>query len=418
MVISKSSETGYLTEADVREVAREALAGRDFKNKRVLLIVPDHTRTAPVAMFFKLLHEMIAPAARKFDVLIALGTHPAEDDESISKLLGIWPEDRAKRYRDVSIFNHHWDKPEALREVGTIPAEEMERLSNGLVRQPLPVRLNRLIFDYDHLIIVGPTFPHEVVGFSGGNKYFFPGIAGPDVIHQTHWLGALVTNMVINGAKRTVVRDVIDRAASLITIPKFCFSLVVTHDGLHGVFAGTPEEAYAAAADLSAKVHIVYKDHPFKSVLSMAPTMYDDLWVSAKCMYKLEPVVADGGELIIYAPHIQEVSFTHGKLIDRVGYHTRDYFLKQMDQFNDVPGAILAHASHVKGIGTFDNGVEHPRINVTLATGIPPERCRRINLGYRDPKTIDPARWEGRENEGLLLVRNAGEMLFRLKASK
>jgi len=418
MVIGKGSETEHLSEADVHEVAREALADYDLRDKRVLLIAPDHTRTTPLPLFFRMLHEMIAPTANKFDVLIALGTHPPEDDEKIGKLLGIRPEERAGRYRNVRIFNHQWDKPEMLREVGTISAEEMVRLSNSLMREPLAIRLNRLIFDYDQLIVVGPTFPHEVVGFSGGNKYFFPGIAGPDIIHQTHWLGALLTNVAINGTKRTVVRDVIDRAAAMIAIPKLCFSLVVTHGGLHGVYVGTSEEAFDAAADLSARVHIIYKDRQFRSVLSMAPAMYDDLWVGAKCMYKLEPVVADGGEIVIYAPHIREVSFTHGKLIDRIGYHTRDYFLKQMDKFKDVPRAILAHSTHVKGIGSFENGIERPRIAVTLATGIPPEHCRKINLGYRDPETIAPAQWEGRESEGLLLVRNAGEMLYRLKPTR
>jgi hypothetical protein len=134
-------------------------------------------------------------------------------------------------------------------------------------------------------------------------------------------------------------------------------------------------------------------------------------------MYKLEPAVADGGELIIYAPHIDEVSYTHGHLIDRVGYHTRDYFVKQMDRFRDIPLAILAHSTHCKGVGTFENGIEKPRVNVVLATGIPEERCERINLGYRDPATIDPSEWEGREDEGVLLVRNAGEVLHRLKSN-
>jgi nickel-dependent lactate racemase len=418
MVIGKGNEMVYLSEAEVHEVVCEALARYDFRDKRVLLIVPDHTRTAPVPMFFHLLHEMIAPTAAKFDVLIALGTHPPEDDGKICKLLGVRPEERAGRYRNVQIFNHQWDKPDMLREVGTISAEEMTRLSDGLMRQPLVIRLNRMIFEYDQLIVVGPTFPHEVVGFSGGNKYFFPGISGPDVINQTHWLGALNTNLAINGTKKTVVRDVINRAASLIAIPKLCFSLVATHDGLHGIYVGTPEEAWDAAADLSAKVHIVYKDHAFESVLSMAPAMYDDLWVGAKCMYKLEPVVAVGGEIIIYAPHIAEVSFTHGKIIERIGYHVCDYFLQEMDRFKDVPRAIMAHSTHVKGIGIYQHGIERPRIDVILATGISEEHCRRINLGYRDPRTIDPAQWEGREGEGRLLVRNAGEMLYRLKSTK
>jgi len=149
-------------------------------------------------------------------------------------------------------------------------------------------------------------------------------------------------------------------------------------------------------------------------VLSMAPEMYDDLWVAGKCMYKLEPVVADGGELIIYAPHITEVSHTHGKYLEEIGYHTRDYFLKQMQRFSHVPKAVLAHSTHVKGVGAYEEGVEKPRINVVLATGIPEERCRRINLGYRDPKTIHPREWLDRQREGILCVPNAGEVLYRL----
>jgi hypothetical protein len=132
-------------------------------------------------------------------------------------------------------------------------------------------------------------------------------------------------------------------------------------------------------------------------------------------MYKTEPAVADGGEVIIYAPHLTEVSYTHGELIDEVGYHVRDYFVKQAQRFEHVPGMIKAHSTHVKGAGQYDPAaaLEEPRIHVTLATAIPEERCRRINLGYLDPREIDPAAWEDREEEGLLIVHNAGEMLYR-----
>jgi nickel-dependent lactate racemase len=145
--------------------------------------------------------------------------------------------------------------------------------------------------------------------------------------------------------------------------------------------------------------------------------MYDELWVAGKCMYKLEPVVADGGELIIYAPHLHEVSLTHGAHIRKIGYHCRDYFLKQWDKFKDEPWGTLAHSTHVHGIGTYDakTGIETPRVRVTLATGLSEAECRAINLGYRDWRTINPQDFANRESEGVLLVPKAGERLYHLR---
>ena len=185
---------------------------------------------------------------------------------------------------------------------------------------------------------------------------------------------------------------------------------------LHGIYSGSYIETFERAASLSAQLNIIYKSHPYRSVLSQPAEMYDDLWTAAKAMYKTEPVVADGGEIIIYAPHLTEVSYTHGKTIDQIGYHVRDYFLQQWDRFQDIPGGILAHSTHVRGMGSYDksSGVETARIQVTLATGIPEERCRQLNLGYRDYHTIDPEEWTGREDEGLLYVPHAGETLYRL----
>ena len=213
------------------------------------------------------------------------------------------------------------------------------------------------------------------------------------------------------------MRAVIDRAASLIRVPTTCFALVVTHDGLAGLYYDTAPEAWKAASALSAQIHIKWVDKPYKRVLSVMPEMYDDLWTAAKGMYKVEPAVADGGEVVIYSPHIDEISYTHGRLLDEIGYHCRDYFMKQWDKFKRYPGGVVAHSTHVKGLGTYDaaTGVEKPRIQVSLATRIPEERCRRINLGYIDPDTIKMDVWRNREQEGVLLVPRAGETLYRLK---
>ena len=405
---------GFLGERQVREIVAEALSQLDLRAKKVLLIVPDSTRTAPVGMLFRVLYDLIGAETKNLDVMIALGTHPPMSDEAINRRLEITAEERAGKYGRVRMLNHAWDDTASLASVGTIPAAEIRALSDGLFEMDVDVTINRAVFDYDQLIIVGPVFPHEVVGFSGGNKYLFPGIGGPEILHFFHWLAAVLTNPKIIGTKWTPVRRVVDRAAALVPIPKFAFCMVVQAGGLAGLYAGTPEAAWSQAADLSGKLHIVHKARPFHTVLSCAPPMYDEIWVGGKCMYKLEPVVADGGELIIYAPHIREISLTHGARILRIGYHVRDYFLAQWERYKDEPWGILAHSTHVRGIGTYENGIERPRIQVTLATQIPEDVCRAINLGYRDPASIDIANYQDREEEGILYVPKAGEMLYRL----
>ena len=405
----------FLTADETRDIVRAGLASLQLAGKRVLFIIPDGTRTMPMPELFRLFRETLGGKVTALDFLVALGTHPLMDDGELTRLVG-HPVVGGKA-GDSHVLNHEWADPSTFARIGEIPAAEIAALTGGRLVQDVPVSLNRRIFDYDQIIICGPVFPHEVVGFSGGNKYFFPGIAGAEIINFTHWLGALITNYEVIGAGYTPVRAVIDRAASLVTTPTACFALVVTPAGLAGLFFGPAREAWQQASTLSAKRHIVWLDAPVREVLSVMPQMYTDVWTAGKGMYKIEPVVADGGEVIIYAPHIREVSHTHGHLLDEIGYHCRDYFLAQPERFARYPGGVLAHSTHVKGLGTYDaaTGVETSRVKVTLATGISAERCHRINLGYRDPASIDVTAWTGREREGILVVPRAGEMLYRLK---
>lgn len=385
MVVGKGSTTATLTTEDVQDLlarADEQLlvgAGLDPAGKRVLVLIPDGTRTAPIPLLFRLLYEQFGGRVAQLDYLIALGTHPpmlheaidhlvgvtvtqrVKDEPgytiktaSIDQLVGTTAVERAERYPNVRIFNHEWHNPQMLQTIGVISHSEAAELTEGLLADDVPVRLNRLILEYDLVLICGPVFPHEVAGFSGGAKYLFPGIAGPDIINFTHWLGALATSLRTIGIKDTAVRRVITQAAGFVKTPLLCLAMVMQGQDLHGLYIGDHTEAWSQAADLSAQLDITYVARPFHKVLSAPAEMYDDLWTGAKAMYKTEPAIADGGEVIIYAPHITEVSYTHGKLIDEVGYHVRDYFVKQWDRFQHVPGGVLAHSTHVKGTGTYD----------------------------------------------------------------
>jgi nickel-dependent lactate racemase len=399
-------ETGDMFQRGVEDLAPDG--------KRIVVIIPDGTRSSPMPLVFRQLADRLLPRAKRLDFAIALGTHLPMSEPAILEHLGLTAEERHRRYRDVGIFNHDWTS--GLERIGTVGADEMTRLSGGLWCQEMPVTLSRRVLDCDHLVIVGPVFPHEVVGYSGGNKYLFPGVSGPQVINATHWLAGLIGNIHIIGHQDTPVRRLLDAAASFVSCQKSCFSMVVRGaNELMGLYYGTPEESQAAAARLSASVNVRYVERQYQTVLAVLPKLYDDFWTGCKGMLKSEPVVADGGTLIIYAPHITEVSYTHGETLLRLGYHLRDYYLAHWDQVTERDMVALGHAALTRGVGTWRDGVEHLRVNLELATGIPEAVCRQINLGYRDPATICVDEWKGREDEGTLVIPRAGEQLYMVR---
>ena len=404
-----------LSTAEIETLVSKGMAPALSSGKKTLVIIPDATRSAPIPTAFAAINRLASEKNCHVDYLIALGTHPALSPAEIVSLVGKPLDLIQKDLPGTKIWNHNWVDKDQLVNIGTIPAEEVNVISSGLMKAAIPVRINKLILDYDHLVICGPVFPHEVAGFSGGAKYFFPGIAGEEIIHLTHWLGALATAMHTIGVKDTPVRRIIERAAELITIPVTHIAFVMKGSETLAIFSGGLKAAWEEAVALSSQVNIRFIQRQYKSILSMPAPIYDELWTAAKAMYKLESIVEDGGDLIIYAPWLTEISRTHLADILAVGYHTRDYFTSQWEKFSSHPLAALAHSTHVKGAGIMQNGIEKPRINVILATGISKEMCKKINLGYLDPSFINRLDWENGGSEGKLFVPDAGEVLFQLQ---
>jgi len=306
-----------MTAEEVKQAVESACRQAGAAGRRVLALVPDSTRTCPLGLIARAVHSAVAHEAKRLDFLIALGTHPPMNPQAVERLFGCPAGGLEKALPGSRIFNHRWNDQSQLAKIGSLDAGEISRITGGMFELAVDVTVNKLVFDYDLLLIVGPVFPHEVVGFSGGSKYIFPAICGPEMLNFFHWLGAVITSPRIIGNKSTPVRETIEAAADLLNIDKSAICLVVDGDDVAGVFGGDVRSAWSRAADLSARLHIKRLPRPFESVLARAPKMYDDLWTGGKCMYKLEPVVADGGELIIYAPHIREISRTWGRQIEQ-----------------------------------------------------------------------------------------------------
>lgn len=396
----------HLAPDEVRQLLHDAFSDIDLDGRSVCLVIPDATRVCPLPLLLGAIVDAIGDRADSVTAVVALGTHAAMSDDARRALVGV---------PGLDTVNHEWWDDGTFVTVGTLTAERVAGLSGGRLAIEVPVRINRLIVESDVTVTIGPVLPHEVAGFSGGDKYLFPGVSGPELIDVSHWLGALVTSREIIGTRGiTPVRALIEAAADLVPGERLAVCVVGDHDGgLRFVAAGHPREAWAAAADVAAVTHIRYLDEPVDRVVSLVPERYDDLWTGAKGFYKVEPVVADGGEVIIVAPHIREVATTHPGLLD-IGYHCRDFFLAHWDEYRDRPWGELAHATHLFGAGTYDpERGEHQRVRVTLATGLGEDLVRRVNLGFLDPATIDVDEYI--DDPRTLVVPDAGEVLYRLR---
>lgn len=398
-----------LTDEELRSFVHEQFSALDLDGRSLCLVIPDATRVCPLPTLIDAVLEAVRDRVRESHALIALGTHAPMSDDARRALVGT---------DELPTSNHEWWDDDAFANVGSLSSATMLDLSGGHLDLEVPIRINRAVIESDVTVIIGPVLPHEVVGFSGGNKYLFPGLSGQELIDVSHWLGALVTSREIIGTLGiTPVRAVIDAAAAMVPGERHCLAVVTDRnsDGLRYAAFGDPQEAWAAAASVASRTHVTYLDRPVERVLSIVPRRYDDLWTGAKGFYKVEPVVADGGEVILYAPHITEISKMHPALLE-IGYHCRDHFLVDWDRHRHHGWGELAHSTHLFGAGTVDSdGIEHQRVRVTLATGIPESVARSVNLGWADPNSIDVAEFE--RDTVTLVVHDAGEVLHRLHPS-
>jgi nickel-dependent lactate racemase len=401
-------------------------ASRSIKGNKVLAIIPDSTRSGgPIvgAAVKALAEEVNRRAGGHLVVMIALGTHGPMDHEAICKYLDLKAED----VRDITFVNHEWKDPKKNKTIHLLTRDEMLQLSGGRLDmndirlgRGVPVNINYRIRQAEDIVVIGPTLPHEVVGCSGGVKYFFPGCSGPEVTGVTHWLGATVTIPDIIGVKHTPVREVMNFLAEKIPVdgsPKLhCLSFVPRGKDVFGSFVGHPRETYEQAADLTLEVNVCWVDRKYDTVVALVSHKYDEMWVGGKGSYKLQTIVNPGGRLILVGPQINRVSDSWGEQIKAVGYHCLPYIQSRLGEYLDRKHSLgtLAHVTHVYGTGTWDGQVETPTIRVQLATALNPEACREVNLDFVDINSLDIEVL--RKAPNTLVVDDAGEVLYRYRA--
>src|SRR5215831_13554369 len=297
---TKASTIGHgaarasLTIEELREIVRERLS-EVASGSRVLAIIPDKTRDDNTHLLFPIVaEELVSRNIDVPDVLVAQGTHPAMSESDKLAKMGVSSLSEAGENGHSSewhgrVFDHGWNRPDELVTLGELNSSEVRRLTGGLMEESIALTANRLLGRgvYDTVLVLGATMPHRVAGFSGGAKYFFPGVAGPELTHATHWLGALSGIEHVIGKVETPIRALIEAAVEFVTPEVVSFNSVVSRDAsgalrTHGLFAGDIREAFRRAAAVSSRVHIKYSGRRYKRIVALLDEHYDDMWVGGK----------------------------------------------------------------------------------------------------------------------------------------
>ena len=416
IVTGRGAADADLSAADLLPIVEEALRPL-APGSRVLAVISDRTRDDHTPVLFPLISQTLARRRiATLDALVAQGTHTVMSDADKRAKIGAG---LAPIPLLGTIFDHHWDRASELTTLGTLGADVVSSHTGGLLNESVSIRLNARLApgQYDAVLVIGGTVPHEVAGFAGGAKYFFPGVAGPELTHLTHWLGALATIEQVIGRVETPTRSLIEAAAAFVPGRIVAFTSVATRDadGLktRALFAGDLRKTVRQAAAVSQQVHVRYTGRRYRRVVALLDEHYDELWVGGKASYKLGSIIERGGELIIYAPHLTAISATHGTLIEKYGYAPLERVRDMVEGSDELRAnlCVAAHLAHVSYAGDrTDDGRIVPRYRITLAASLSEETCRKVNLGFMDVRAFDPGAY--RDDPDTLVVDHAGRDLY------
>lgn len=351
-VIAQYAEDGMsLPNTQITALLDKALLSRMAASRRVLLLVPDHTRLHSYAG--QLANQLYHAAADHTEVFLlpALGTHHPMTPEQLTMMYGDIPHDR--------FLVHDWRN--GVKEIGIVPGEKIAEWSQGILVDDLSVEVSRHLFDdYDLIVSIGQVVPHEVVGMANYTKNIVVGCGGPEIINQSHFIGAAYGLERLLGKDHSPVRQLYDYIeAEMLQAMPITYLLTVTAPSLEGVqlkglFAGRDRQTFEAAVALSQKVNMTRVDAPLKKVVVwLDPEEFTSTWVGNKAIYRTRKAIADGGELIILAEGVD----TFGEdasidtLIRRYGYSGREHIMQltqstQELQMNLSASAHLIHGSH------------------------------------------------------------------------
>ena len=363
MDIFETDKTGEgLSNDEIAALLEKALADWEARKgavKKALVIPPDFTRFHSNAGFItQVFYRLLTAKGAEVDVLPALGTHVPVSETQWRTMFGDIP------YSKMIVHNWRTD----VMKLGEVPASEIERISEGLWKDPVDVEVNRRLMDpsYDLIVSPGQVVPHEVIGMANHAKNIFVGCGGADMINKSHMIGAVCGMEKAMGRDHTPVRQIFDYAFDHFVKdrPILWVLTVNTAPGgkirSHGIFIGEGRNCLTEAVKLAQEKNIDYVEHGLKKcVVYLDPSEFTSTWLGNKAVYRTRMAMADGGELIILAPGVHQ--FGEDKTVDglirKYGYrgrlHTLEVFQREDAADLRANMGTAAHLIHGSSDGRF-----------------------------------------------------------------
>lgn len=380
--------------------------------RKVLAVPPDHTRMDSQAG--PIMHAALKLLGKKLtDVMPALGTHSAMNEEELTKMYGDFP-------RDLIRVHHYRTDVDTL---GFVESDFVREVTEGYYDRPWPAQVNKMISQGDHDLIlsIGQVVPHEVIGMANYTKNIFVGTGGSDGIDGSHYLSALYGMERVMGRCETPLRKILNRAADLfLTHRPVVYVLTVVESTpdqgpvVRGLYVGDDHSVFTTAGELAAQVNCFrIPEAPKKMVVWMDPSKYKKTWVANKAIYRTRMAIATGGKLVVIAPGVEKFGEHEDvdSLIRRYGYRTTPQVMELVAKNPDL-AANLSTAAHLI------HGSTEERFEVEYCPGkLTREEIESVGYGYGESKTameeyrIDECQdgWNtSRSGERYYFIRNPG----------
>jgi nickel-dependent lactate racemase len=324
----------------LREIARPG--------DTVALLVDDLTRPTPAhAVLPVVIAELLAAGIRKEDVsiVIALGSHRPMSGREIAAKVG---RAVAEEHR---VINSRFSDPSHLVHIGD--SEDGVRIF--IEEEVLRARLR---------IGIGSIVPHAAVGWSGGGKIIYPGVAGKETVTQFHFTHGL-TEQNLTGRDECIVRSRMERWVDIVGLQFIVNCILTPGSDVYRVVAGHYIDAHREGVKLAQQVYS--QDIEERTDIAVAVSYFHDIdfWQATKGIYAGERLVRDGGTLLLLTPCPEGLG-VHREFPLRIGRDDNRRLLEQLlsgarpmpeDPIPVAPGAMLSRLRKRIGCGVVSPGL-------------------------------------------------------------